>query len=182
MSLKKSVIDHILAIEGGYSFDPADSGGETNFGITLTVARAYGYLGPMADMPREVAFNIYDQKFWQFLKLDEISKYSEKIAEELADTAVNQGQGTAAKFFQLCLNVFNRAEKSYSDIAEDGQIGRVTIFALREYFRTHDLDAETVLFNALNSLQGARYINLAKSREKDERFVYGWLRNRVSIT
>jgi len=32
---------------------------------------------------------------------------------------------------------------------------------------------------ALNCLQGAFYVELAEKREKDERFVYGWLLNRV---
>jgi len=38
-----------------------------------------------------------------------------------------------------------------------------------------------VLCRALNCLQGAYYIELAERREKDERFVYGWLKNRVVL-
>jgi len=182
MTLKKNVLDRIIQIEGGYSNDPDDSGGETKFGITAQVARAYGYTGPMTDLPRAVAFDIYDQKFWQFLHLDDIATLSEKVAEEIADTAINMGPGVAARFLQKTLNVLNRREKSYGDIAVDGMVGSVTVFTLKEYFRTHDDDAETVLFNALNCLQGAQYISLADHRAKDERFVYGWLRARVSIT
>ena len=42
------------------------------------------------------------------------------------------------------------------------------------------LDGEVVLVRALNSLQGAFYVELAEKRQKDEAFVYGWLLNRVA--
>jgi hypothetical protein len=38
-----------------------------------------------------------------------------------------------------------------------------------------------ILLKALNCLQGDRYIRLTRSREKDERFLYGWLKNRVRL-
>ena len=38
-------------IEGGYSNDPQDPGGETMYGITARLARAYGYTGAMRDLP-----------------------------------------------------------------------------------------------------------------------------------
>ncbi|MEG1325710.1 MAG: glycosyl hydrolase 108 family protein, partial [Janthinobacterium sp.] len=50
-----SVINAILRAEGGYVNDPLDAGGETNFGITVAVARANGYKGAMRDMPEAVA-------------------------------------------------------------------------------------------------------------------------------
>jgi lysozyme family protein len=51
--------------EGGYSNNPNDSGGETMWGVTDRVARANGYAGPMKDMPREVAKNIYFASYVQ---------------------------------------------------------------------------------------------------------------------
>ena len=41
----------LLGHEGGYSNHPDDPGGETNWGVTLTVARANGYVGRMQEMP-----------------------------------------------------------------------------------------------------------------------------------
>jgi len=38
-----------------------------------------------------------------------------------------------------------------------------------------------VLLRALNCLQGERYIALAEGRPKDEAFIYGWLRTRVTL-
>ena len=48
-------IDAILRAEGGYVNDPQDKGGETNYGITVAVARANGYAGPMRDLPVAMA-------------------------------------------------------------------------------------------------------------------------------
>ena len=43
----------LIGSEGGYSFNPADPGGETMWGVTARVARASGYAGPMKDLPLE---------------------------------------------------------------------------------------------------------------------------------
>ena len=59
--MKERIINEIIRVEGGYVNDPSDSGGETNFGITVAVARANGYVGCMLDLPRSVAFDIYSQ-------------------------------------------------------------------------------------------------------------------------
>src|SRR5690625_1688136 len=41
----KQIIDDIIRVEGAYSNNPADKGGETMYGITVSVARANGYSG-----------------------------------------------------------------------------------------------------------------------------------------
>jgi hypothetical protein len=87
-------ITALLAREGGYTNDPKDAGGETNWGITVTVARAFGYDGLMTLLPKETAIAIYKQRYWQDPRLDKVAEYSPRIAEELLDTGVNMGVGT----------------------------------------------------------------------------------------
>ena len=41
-TVKQKVISKIIEVEGGYSNDRSDSGGETKYGITVAVARANG--------------------------------------------------------------------------------------------------------------------------------------------
>ena len=176
--MKERIINEIIRVEGGYVNDPSDSGGETNFGITVQVARANGYTGDMRDMPREVAFDICAAKYWDAVRADELVELSEIVADEVVDTAVNMGAGRAIKFLQRALNVLNTQGKLYPDLTVDGAIGPATINALRGYLSSRN---ELVLSRALNCLQGAFYIELAERREKDERFVYGWLRNRVVV-
>lgn len=176
--MKKRIINEIIRVEGGYVDDPDDSGGETNFGITVAAAREYGYTGSMRDMPREVAFDIYSIKYWDSIRGDEISLLAERVAEEVVDTSVNMGPGRAGKFLQRALNALNNREQLYRDLKVDGNIGMATLSALSQYLDTRD---EETLVKMLNCLQGAFYVVLAERREKDERFIYGWFKNRVKL-
>ena len=134
MSIKKRVIDKIIEIEGGYVNDPSDSGGETNYGITKSVARQYGYKGSMKDLPRSVAFEIYEKRYWSSMLLDEVQKVAgDHVAEELADTGVNTGVHRASEFLQRSLNVLNNREKHYADLKVDGDIGARTVSALKAF-------------------------------------------------
>jgi lysozyme family protein len=181
MQAFERAIAHLLPIEGGYVNDPADSGGETNFGITVAVARAFGYMGPMRDMTRSNAARIYQERFWSALGLETIESLSVPIAEELFDSAVNVSPERAAKWLQRSLNVLNNRAAMYRDIAADGRVGPMTILALREYLQARGKEGERVLVRMLNALQGAFYVELAEARDKDERFVYGWFANRVVV-
>lgn len=171
----------LLGIEGGFADDPADSGGATRHGITEAVARAHGYTGPMRALPLDTAGRIYRTQYWELMRLDDIAALSTRVAVELFDTGVNAGVAVAAKFLQRSLNALNRLERDYPDVTVDGVLGPMTVSALRTYLSVRAVDGETVLLRALNSLQGVRYIELAERRRKDERFLFGWLRQRVVI-
>lgn len=171
--MKQRIIDRIIDVEGGYVNDPSDSGGVTNYGVTEAVARAAGYNGSMRDMPRFVAFDIYTARYWDAVFADQIAGLSERVAEEVVDTAVNMGVGRAAKFLQRSLNVLTPAE-----LKIDGMIGPATISELASYLSRRD---DLTLAKALNCMQGAFYIDLAERRVKDRRFIYGWLKNRVKL-
>ena len=171
---KQTVINEIIRVEGGYVNDPRDSGGETNFGITAAIARANGYNGDMRDMPRSVAFDIYSAKYWDAVRGDDLAELSEVVAFEVVDTGVNMGQARAGKFLQRALNVLGDC-----GLKVDGAIGPATLASLRKYMGKRD-DEET-LVKALNCLQGSYYITLAERREKDRAFIYGWLKNRVTL-
>lgn len=178
MQLKKKVIDEIIRIEGGYVNDPADSGGETKYGITVKVARQNGYKGPMTDLPRTLAFIIYEKKYWSRLCLDEVLEIAgPHIAEELADSSVNAGQLRAGKWLQRSLNVFDKA----NNLKIDGKVGDKTILALYAFIDDRGDEGRRVLYNALNCLQGAHYINISTKYKKNKRFVFGWFSNRVDI-
>lgn len=178
--LRDKMINEVIRIEGGYSNNEADSGGETNYGITLNVARAYGYNGEMMDLPRSTAFNIYVDKYWTSICGNDIAAISEVIAEEVMDTGVNMGVGRAGKYLQRALNALNDSMDLYTDVVVDGKIGKKTVTALRLFMLNRNED-EHVLAKVLNCLQGAKYITLVEAREKDEQFIYGWFKNRVKL-
>ncbi len=74
-------IDRVLGIEGGYSNDPDDPGGETNWGVTLRTARANGYTGNMIDMTPPA------------------------LQYQVLDAAVNHGMGNAVRMLQNAAGV-----------------------------------------------------------------------------
>lgn len=85
-------------IEGDYSNDPEDRGGETRYGISKTAH-------PEVDLDtltREQAREIYRKHYWLAARCDE---FPAQIGLALFDSAVNQGVHTAIRLLQQALRV-----------------------------------------------------------------------------
>lgn len=165
--------------EGGYVNDPEDSGGETNHGITEEVAREQGYDGPMREMTPQRAERIAKREYWDVMLLDEVASVSITIANEMFDTGFNTGPARAVSMLQRSLNALNREEKDYDDMLVDGKLGPRTLWALTRFVSCRVYGVK-VMLRALNGLQLEFYMSLTERRKKDERFLYGWILNRVS--
>lgn len=181
MKTVASIIQELMRVEGGYSNDPADPGGKTMFGVTEAVARSFGYTGPMNEMPPHIAYAIYYDRYLTKTNFSKVMDVYVEVGVELFDTGVNMGVEVAAKFLQEALNAFNNVQAVYPDVVVDGQIGEKTLQALNKFKNFRGEEGQVVLLRALNSLQGARYIDICQGREKSERYVYGWFLNRVVI-
>lgn len=105
--------DRLIGNEGGYTNNPADPGGETNWGISK---RSYPNVD-IANLTREGAKAIYLQDFWQRGQMDQ---YDPAIAFQVFDAAVNHGIETAVRLLQQAAGV-----------ADDGHIGPVTVAAVK---------------------------------------------------
>ncbi|MCJ8190843.1 hypothetical protein MUY73_05745 [Sphingomicrobium aestuariivivum] len=173
------LVDGLIDREGGYVDDPADAGGATRFGITERVARAHGYDGPMALLPRAEARAIYRRLYWLRPRFDAVAAVAPGVAAELFDTGANMGPGVASTFLQRALTALNRQGRDYADLVPDGRIGRKTLAALEAFLSLRGEEGETVLLRALEALQGERYLRLAEKRPANETFLYGWLANRL---
>lgn len=88
MSAFDDAFDALIGNEGGYSNHPQDPGGETMWGVTARVARAYGYTGPMRDLPRETAKAIAKKLYWDPLHLD---SFDSRVAFQIFDANYNGG-------------------------------------------------------------------------------------------
>ena len=143
------------------------------------MARAHGYAGAMAALPRDTAAAIYQADYWTRPGLDAVAALSPMVAAELFDTGVNMGVAAAAGFLRRALNALNRNHADYPNIAPGGPIDAAALAALKAFLRARGAGAETVSIKALDALQGERYIALAKQRPADEAFLHGWLANRV---
>ena len=173
------LIDELIEREGGYVNHPADRGGPTCFGITEAVARAHGFAGAMAELPREEAAAIYRRLYWLRPRFDEVAKRSPRLAAELFDTGANMGPAVAATFLQRALTALNRNAKDYPDLVPDGRVGPTTLAALDAFLAVRGKAGEQVILRAIEALQGERYLRLAERRPANEAFLYGWLANRI---
>ena len=179
---KEEIINlFINNLEGSYNNDPDDSGKETNYGITLDVARASGYHDNMRDMPRDIACEIYAVKYWDYLSLDRVVMMSMPIAEKLLDVAAHCGTTRAAKFFQRTLNNLNNRGVIYPDIKVDGLVGNRTINAFMALIDFRGCDGKNVALIMLNCLHGKFLFSLTEKRETDEKWIYGWFKKRIKI-
>lgn len=185
----KTFIDTTIKHEGDeYTNLVNDSGGATKYGVTEKSAlrakeywHLYNWDGDIETMPKQFAQDWYVYDYYLAPKFNLVAEVSPTIAEEIFDSGVNTGQGTASKWLQQLLNVLNNQQAYYKDISEDGKIGNGTIAALKSYLSKRGATGEKVLYNMLNTMQGYHYINLAIKREKDEDYVYGQYLNRVGF-
>ena len=107
----------LLGHEGGYSNHSADPGGETNWGITIAVARSHGYTGSMRSLPKSTAKAIYRKDYWDGVRAEELP---ELIRYAVFDAAVNSGTRQSIKWLQQAAGA-----------TPDGIIGPKTLAAVR---------------------------------------------------
>lgn len=177
MGIVSLIIGAVFAIEGGYVNNPSDPGGETKYGITVKVARDYGYKGPMIELSKEMATEIYTQEYVVkpgFLDLIEVSP---AVAHKVIDAGVNCGVSRSIKWFQTGLNSYSRAGKDFSEVKVDGLMGKATLDAYRalESKRGPQLACE-LMIKAMDVQQGQYYLSLNKHRD----FTVGWVDHRIN--
>jgi len=88
--------------EGGYSNDPRDPGGATNFGVTLAALSHWRHDAKLTpqdvhDMKRDEAQTIFRASYWNAVQGDFLPPGLDLM---VFDEAVNTGPGTSAKMVQ----------------------------------------------------------------------------------
>jgi lysozyme family protein len=179
-----------LGHEGGYVNDPDDAGGETYKGISRVYHPDWSGWSVIdtargaADFPQSLGSNqalndavaaFYKQQYWNQFMGDAIP--DQGIAQEMFDTSVNMGIQRAVEFLQEGLNLLNREQKNYGDLVVDGKFGRNTLNALQAYLNK---DKPGYLLKLMNILQGMHYIEYARKKPSQEKYLRGWL-NRVAV-
>lgn len=161
MALFDPAIAIVLKHEGGFTNNPLDKGGPTNFGITHTTLSEY--LGVPATtemvegMSEELAKEIYKKLFWDRLDLDTLA--SQQLAVVLLDIAVVQGLS------KLVLNV-----QKLLGIYPDGIVGPVTLNKLREILIPQELALAIVKEAQLS------FVSLTLYNSSQLQFLPGWIR------
>lgn len=164
----KPLVDKIIRLEGGWSNDPDDNGGQTNMGVTLKTWQSVGY-----DKNKDGSIDSKDLKIinkedvelvirkiaWDKWKADEIKNQS--IAEFLVDWVYNSGNwGIKIPQRKLKLN-------------EDGIVGKNTLNSINTYPYQRDL------FQLLKESRIEFVNNIVKNNPSQQKFLKGWL-NRIN--
>lgn len=171
-----AIIAALFALEGGYVNHPKDPGGETNYGITKSVAQENGYFGPMREMPKEYAWSIYYNEYIREPGYAPMESQSPAVLEELVDTAVNTGVSRSSRWFQQSLNSLSRGGKDYRMVAIDGKVGSSTIDAYKALSakRGKRQSCEMVI-KLMDAQQANHYMSLTKLSD----FTPGWIAHRI---
>ena len=149
------LIEEILRHEGGYVFDPADPGGETNLGIS-----SHAHPGvDIANLTEDQARGIYRTDYWR----DWMDKILDPvICLQVFDFAVNAGLPRASNMLQKTVG-----------ITQDGIIGPITLKAVNNignqlYIRRRFLE------NCLRY-----YHDIAMNRPHMDKFIKAWFRRAI---
>lgn len=162
-----SILDGILAREGGFVDNPADHGGATNLGITQAELSAWlgrpATVAEVQGLSRDDAKAIYRKDYYHTPKIDQLP---ESIQPVMLDAAVNSGPGQSIRFLQEVLN-----DQGYGPLAVDGGIGPATLAAAAKA----DAALGKCLAGALIAKRRAFLQQLAVNNPSQQRFEAGWM-------
>jgi lysozyme family protein len=145
----QTALKFVLDEEGGYTNDPHDPGGETNFGIIQSEYNEYrtekGFAKQSVKYIRKEEYeDIYLKQYWLKDKCDVLPGGIDIV---VFDSAVNCGVGTSIKFLQRALGV-----------DDDGKLGPITLDKLSKtknlnVLITKILDYRMKYYRALNGFK-----------------------------
>lgn len=177
MNFFEPVFLHTMELEGWGKLtnNPLDPGKMTFCGIS----RRYwpDWIGWKAidvgnyELALALVRRFYIDNFWKPIKGDHLAQLSPDLAAEVFDTAVNVNKRRAARFLQRGFNVASATNKP---LVDDGKIGPVTLYALKQYLHGRSSGYWINLEILINALNGEQYI-FYKNNPRIKTF-RGWLR------
>ncbi|MBQ8886268.1 MAG: hypothetical protein IJY61_01025 [Candidatus Gastranaerophilales bacterium] len=107
----QNAINHLFKLEGGYSNNKYDKGGETNYGIAQKTYSAYLKKQNLQNktvktITKEEATKIYYEEYWLLSGANKINDF--KLAYLLFDSSVNHGVSTAKKMYKNSQSDFDK--------------------------------------------------------------------------
>ena len=161
-------VQFVLLNEGGYSHNPVDPGGCTNFGITQRTWVSYLIKTNkrdnrnVKDITKTDAIDVYKVMFWNGHLFDKI--LCQKLCNYIFDMCINHGEHQAIVLVQRALWAVNH---QYKFIDDDGVLGNQTLDEIN--------NASAVLLNPLISERAGFYRLLVSAHSSQDVFLEGWL-------
>jgi lysozyme family protein len=178
----EDAVEYVLEREQGFVNSPSDSGGATNFGISLRFLRSlseesqrkYGIFEPIneqtiKDLSLEQARCIYKSEFWDHSRFADVR--CQLVCNYLFDMAVNCGIAQSIKILQRSLWALSYSRKF---MADDGILGDHTLDRL-------NIIIPDMILPVLVASRAAYYRLLAEKRPKDKENLDGWLNRAYRI-
>ena len=168
-----------MQAEGGYSNNPADTGGETFKGVSrknnpnwsgwaiIDAIKATNppslnaALNQDSDLLQKI-MNFYQVNYWDVNRTGDIN--DQPTANQVFDTAVNCGTGTAAKFLQEAAGV-----------NVDRMIGSITLAAV------NGADPQT-LYNQFIGYRKQYYLDIIARNPSQAQFQHSWFSRLLAYT
>lgn len=181
---------YLFGIEGVYSNDKGDPGGETVFGLARNYDKSWAgwklidskykkndrvdVHGINTDQQlKQLAMDYYKKEYWDIFDCDNVP-YS--LAQEIFEQCVNIGVSRCSRFLQTVLNALNYQHQFGSDIGIDGIWGRGSKARLKAVLAKHE--AKEIQFG-INCMQGNFYITEALKNQTKRKFIKGWIGQRT---
>lgn len=160
-------VPKMLGLEGGFVDDPADRGGATNMGVTLSTWKKVGYdkdgdgdidAEDIRRLSKQDAIGVLKRGYWNRWKADQINNQS--IAEILVDWVWSSGKWGIV--------IPQRLLK----VPEDGIVGPATLYAANS---ANQRGLHAALFQA----RGRFILDLVRIHPEQKKFLDGWM-NRLN--
>jgi len=162
----RNALSYIFFVEGGYSNNPKDKGGETKYGITegtykiwIESKDAPEELPPLKGIDKGIAELIYKTMYWDAIRGDELPS---GLSTMVFDSAVHAGPARAIRWLQRAVG-----EKM------DGLIGPKTLDAV------HTVSAKGSEF--VNKMVREIAVYRLMLARKNDTFARGWFNRIVYI-
>lgn len=183
MSNFDSAIKVVLRHEGGYVDNPADSGGATNYGISLRFLQTVPELGDInhdgkvdkqdiRSMKWEDAKFIYQVQWWDLYSYKRI--VDQTIATKVLDFSINMGAKQAHKLVQRAVN-----RVSNYKLVDDGVLGKLSFDAINSFTT---VEAQQKLITAISDEAWDYYQAIIRKNPSYSVFRNGWRNRAYSIS
>lgn len=162
----KTALEVVLAHEGGgaYTDYPADRGGPTRWGVTLSALSSWRKLRVTPEdvkgLSLEEASDIYRAHYWDRVCGDEIN--DQAVATKCLDMVVNMGTRRGSHCIQLAVTWAGKA------IRVDDVVGSNTVKAMNSL-------PPAALLGELRHAMRLRYMGIAAVHPEQNVFLKGWL-------
>lgn len=165
MAIFIKALIYTLKHEGGWVNDPLDTGGATNYGITLETAKRHGVLTEAAlkGITQARIAEIYKADYWRFDGIED-----QRVATKVFDMAVNMGRATAIRYLQSILNAAG------AKLLMDGVYGSLTEAAVNRL-------SPQYLLTELCCVSEDHYRAIIERRPGAAKFAKGWLKRAKAL-